>query len=47
MCELRFGDPSKTKEHGAEPNFLDMGLMCILGDDLLNGELSPALDVLA
>jgi hypothetical protein len=45
--KLRLGNSSEREEHGAEPNLLDVGLVSVLGDDLLNGELPPRLYVLA
>lgn len=43
--EFWFGHPAEGEEHGAEPNLLDVGLVGVLGDDLLDRELAARFDV--
>lgn len=47
LCELGLGDAPQGEEVGAEPYLFYVGLMGVLGDDLLDGELLPALDMAA
>jgi hypothetical protein len=46
MSELGFGHSTQGEEERTEPDFFDVGLVGVLGDDLLDCELSAALDVL-
>jgi len=45
--KFRFWNASKGEKHCSKPNFLNMGLVGILGDNLLDSKLSSTFGVLS